>query len=419
MKRSALITALALIVVLSGCGLWQRPPSSGDKKITLTLWYWNRSIDDELLKQVDQQFPNIHLNYQKIGGDFKAKLMTTLAARSGGPDIVGLNDWVSALFPDKTRFVNLYDLGAKEVQSKYLEWKWKQGVTPDGTMIAFPMDTGPTALFYREDLFRQAGLPTDPAEVNKQLRTWDAYFEAGKKLKQALGGKVSMTDNVKDLYGQVLAQGKDLYFTPDGQFIGERSEQVQKAWAAAAKAYKDGVVANVDRWTPEWNAAMNKGDIASFVGAVWMKKVLKDAAPDTSGKWRVARAPGGDGNNGGSFLAIMKTSQHPKEAFEVIKWLQSESNQLRAFQDLDLFPSAPGAFSDPKMNSEEPFFGGQKTGAIFAESAKNVQVAYFGEKFTLVDGIMKQEMDKVAKQNKSPDAAWQDAMKQIQRELKR
>ncbi len=392
---------------------------SNGKKITLTLWYWNRSIDDSLLKKVDRQFPNIHLITQKIGGDFKAKLMTTLAARSGGPDIIGLNSWDAELFPDKNRFYNLYDLGAKQVQNQYLDWKWMQGVTPDGYMIAFPMDTGPTALFYREDLFQKAGLPTDPEAVTQQLHTWDGYFAGGQKIKKAFAGKVFLTDNAADTYTQVLAQGKDLYFTPSGQFIGENSNQVKKAWTIANKAYSEGIIANVDRWTPEWNAAMNNGDIASFVGAVWMKKVLKDAAPDTAGKWRIARAPGGDGNNGGSFLAILKSSPHPKEAFEVIKWLQNPDNQLEAFKNLDLFPSAPSVYDKPEMNNSEPFFGGQRTGSIFAASAQNVKVAYFGERFSLVDGIMKQELNNIAKQNKDPVKAWNDAINRIRRELKR
>ncbi|WP_311079543.1 hypothetical protein [Paenibacillus polymyxa] len=82
------------------------------KKITLTLWYWNRSIDDELLAQAEKQFPDIELKTQKIGGDFKAKLKTTLAARSGEPDIVALNDWMEELFPSADRFYDLRELGA-------------------------------------------------------------------------------------------------------------------------------------------------------------------------------------------------------------------------------------------------------------------------------------------------------------------
>lgn len=193
------------------------------------MWYWNRSIDDKLIAKAKEKFPNIELTAQKIGGDFKAKLKTTLAARSGEPDIVALNDWIMELFPSEDRFYNLYDLGAGEIEDQYLPWKWKQGVTPSGQMIGFPMDTGPTALFYRADLFKQAGLPSEPEEVARQINNWDAYAAAGEQIKEKLGGKVFLTDNIGSVYNQVLSQAAERYFRPDGSFIGMDSLLYAKA----------------------------------------------------------------------------------------------------------------------------------------------------------------------------------------------
>ncbi|WP_274363159.1 ABC transporter substrate-binding protein [Paenibacillus thermotolerans] len=415
-----LALCLAMIVTLSGCGLlFAGEDASQSNKITLTLWYWNRSIDDNLIAQVEKQFPNIELHAQKVGGDFKAKLKTTLAAKSGEPDIVALNDWIMELFTSADRFYNLYELGAGDVESRYLEWKWKQGVTPEGKMIGFPMDTGPTALFYRADLFEQAGLPTDPEEVGETIATWDDYIAAGEKLKQAFAGKVFLTDNIGSVYNQVMAQGTDLYFTREGQYIGDRSEQVKKAWNIAVDMHEKDLLADAPGWSPEWNAAMNNGKIASFIGAVWMKQVLQEAAPDTAGKWRVARAPGGDGNNGGSFLSILKSSKHPQEAYDVIEWLQNPENQLTAFQTMNLFPSTPGVFEDSSMQREEQFFGNQATGNIFAESARNVKVAYFGERYPSIHGIMTRYLSNIANQNLDPDQSWSDAIKRVERELQR
>lgn len=156
---------------------------------------------------------------------------------------------------------------------------------------------------------------------------------------------------------------------------------MKKAWDLAVKASQMGLLANASTFSSEWNAAANNGKIASFVGAVWCKEILMQAAPDTSGKWRVARAPGGDGNNGGSFLAIMKTSKHPQEAFDVIKWLQNPENQVTSFKEINLFPSAKKALDSDVMKQKEAFFGGQVTGEIFSESARNVKPAYYGTKY--------------------------------------
>jgi cellobiose transport system substrate-binding protein len=413
------ICLLLLVMILTLCGCSSEHSSSGGKK-TLTLWYWNRGLDDKLIASVQKQFPDIRIKAQKIGGDFKSKLKTTLAAGSGGPDIVAFNDWVGEIFPNSDRFYDLYGLGAKKIEPEFLDWKWKLGVTPQGKMIALPIDTGPTALFYRADLFKQAGLPSDPEEVSRTVRTWEDYFSLGKKLQEKLGQDVKLTDNIGSIYTQVNAQSDKIYFSKDEAFIGQDpSSSMKKAWDLSVKASQMGLLANANGNTSEWNAAMSNGKIASFVGAVWNKEVLEQAAPDTAGKWRVARAPGGDGNNGGSFLAIMGTSKYPKEAFEVIKWIQNPENQVKSFSDVNLFPSAKKALEADVMNKKEPFFGGQATGEIFSESARNVRPAYFGPKYQNINGIVNRQLQTVALQGKDPDKAWEDSVARIKKELLR
>lgn len=415
-KRIAL---LLFIIILTVCGC-SAGNSSSSEKTTLTLWYWNRGLDDKLIASLETQFPTLQINAQKIGGDFKSKLKTTLAAGSGGPDIVAFNDWVTEMFPNSDRFYNLYDLGAKEIEPDYLDWKWQLGVSPEGKMIALPIDTGPTALFYRADLFEKAGLPSDPKEVSDALGTWEEYFAAGEKLQSALGDDVKLTDNIGSIYTQVNAQSDKIYFNKDESFIGEdSSSSMKKAWDLAVKASQMGLLANANGSTSEWNAAMNNGKIASFVGAVWNKEVLMQAAPDTAGKWRVARAPGGDGNNGGSFLSIMRTSKHPKEAFEVIKWLQNPENQVKSFTDVNLFPSAVKALDAKELLQKEDFFGGQATGEIFTESARNVKPAYFGSKYANLNGIVSRQLQSVALQGKNPEEAWKAALARVKKELLR
>jgi cellobiose transport system substrate-binding protein len=415
---------MIIAIIVAGCssttsGNQTSDGESGNSKgkTTLTMWYWNGSFNDELLAQVNKQFPNIELKPQKIGGDFKAKLSTALAAKSGAPDIIALNDWVAEFLPNKDQFYNLLDYGAADIEKDYFDWKWHQALTSDNNyLIALPLDTGPTALFYRQDLFEKVGLPTEPEEVTKQLSTWEAYLEAGQKLKTLDGVKLS--DNINNVFNQVLGQGDLMYFDADDQFIGDQAH-VKKAWDLAVAAHQSGMIANIAGWTPEWNAAINNGDISSFVGAVWMKGALRDGGPDTAGKWRIARAPGGDGNNGGSFVGIPKQSKHPEEAYQVIKWLNTPENQLTAYVKSNLYPSTPSILNDPKMGGPEDFFGGQVTNTIFSESAKNVKVAYRGPKFSTVHTIFDQELTNIAKQSKDPEQAWSDAIDKIKKELGR
>ena len=182
--------------------------------------------------------------------------MSAFAARSGAPDIVGLNDWIANFFPNKDQFVNLFDYGSKELEPLYLDWKWKQTIMPDGSyQIALPMDTGPTALFYREDLFRQAGFPTDPQEVGAKLKTWDDYLAAGRQLKDKFQGKVYMFDNINNVFGQVLAQSDKMYFDRSDRFIGDQTH-VKRAWDLAVKVRSTGI----ERENRRMDAGMECGD---------------------------------------------------------------------------------------------------------------------------------------------------------------
>ncbi|MBS4200416.1 extracellular solute-binding protein [Bacillus sp. FJAT-49732] len=416
-KRKVFSFLAIIMLVLSMVGCSKSSSGGKDGKVTLTLWYWNRSIDDELIKKVNEQFPDIKINAQKIdGGEYKTKLQTALTTGTGAPDIVGLNDWVTEFLPNHDKFVNLLDYGADKIKSDYLEWKWNFGLTPDQkNLIALPMDTGPTALFYREDLFAAAGLPTDPDEVSKELATWDDYIAAGEKLQAATG--VKMFDTLNRVYTQSLSQGEKAYFDESDNFIGD-SGNIKTSWDRAITVHKKGLSANLDDGT-EWNAGMNNGQVASFIGAVWMKNILKDAAPDTAGKWRIARAPGGDGNNGGSFIGILKSSKHPEEAYKVIEWMMNPENQLQSYVTMDLFPSTPSIFEDEKMSNPEEFFGNQETTKVFTESAKNVKPRYFGVDFSRVNSIYSETLTDIAKSDKDPDKAWEEVLDKVKKELNR
>jgi cellobiose transport system substrate-binding protein len=280
------------------------------------------------------------------------------------------------------------------------------------------MDTGPTALFYRSDIFAQAGLPTDPQAVSARIKTWDDYLQAGVQLKAATHGKSYMIDNINTVFSQIMAQSPTLFFDRADHYLGDRPH-VRQIWNEAVKANTMGVTAKVPLWSQAWNEAVSNGLVASFVGAVWMKQILQQSAPGTAGKWRVARAPGGAGNNGGSFLAITTACQYPKEAFAVIQWLQSPANQLLGYKDLQLFPSAISDLNNPSMHQPEAFFGGEDTTTVFAQSARQVPLSYYGPENDVVASAFSDQLSLVEFQGKNPGKAWNDTQQEAQRELLR
>jgi cellobiose transport system substrate-binding protein len=186
----------------------------------------------------------------------------------------------------------------------------------------------------------------------------------------------------------------------------------------AVDAYERRIAANVSDWSTDWGAAMTAGKVASFVGAVWAGQILSDSAPDTSGKWRVCRAPGGAGNAGGSFLGITKYCRDPEAAFRVITWLQSPENQLvYGLNEMKLYPSAIAALEDPRAQQKEEFFGGQVINEVFAASAKEVKPVYMSPYDDVIGPAFTDELTNVWSLGKDPERAWEDALREVDRQL--
>ncbi|HVX42783.1 MAG TPA: extracellular solute-binding protein [Mycobacteriales bacterium] len=404
----------AIGAALAGCGTFGRQPNSKSKT---TLWYWNRSLDDDFLAQANKQFPSLNLEPNKIAVDFKPKVLTTLAGGSYVPDITNINSDIATYFPDESQFVDLYDLGAKKVEHLYLPWKWDLGITAGGKMVGFPIDTGPTAFMYRMDLFEKAGLPSDPAAVEKQVATWDGYFDLGTKL-QAKVPSTKFVHNINTVYTMGLAQSPKQYFDKQNKFIGDQAH-VKNAWDNAVEAKKRNLSARVlQDWSSDWSAAVSSGGIATVNHAVWAAYIVKEAAPDTSGKWRVCHGPGPAGNSGGSFMSITKYSRRPELAFEFIKWLQSPDLQTKTYNAIQLFPSATSSLADKSMETPDKFFGGQPVGKIFGDVAKELVPAYYSPYESVVSASFTNELLNVENLGKNPDKAWEDALSDARRQIK-
>lgn len=412
LSRRRFLQAAALTAATAGvtaaCG--GQSGSSGSKHSkNLTLWYWSGGLSDKVVADAKKHFSGVTLKTAVVGGDFKTKLLTGLRAAQSAPDITGIKgEDIASFLPNADRFIDLKTVGADKLMPQYLSWKLKQATTQDGKLIGFPIDIGPCATFYREDLFAKAGLPTSPAKVSSELSTWEDYFKAGVELHKALP-KTFLVNNISSVFTMMIGQGTQRFIDENNKFIGDQ-DHIRTAWTTAVKPYTLGIDAKINDNT--WNAAISNGALGTEIGAAWHALDISNAAPHTKGKWRVATLPGGPSNLGGSFLAIPATSGNPEEAFKIIAWILNPENEARGFTDAALFPTAPAAYKLPALTGGDPFFGGQKTIEIFGPAAEKIPAAYEAPADAAVSAPYFSELTTIEAKGKDPDQAWKDAVSQ-------
>lgn len=415
----ALLSIILAVVFLSACSEEEeKDGKEGSNKITL--WYWNRGLDDSVLEKVKEEFPDIEFDVQKLppGGDYKTKLTALLTSKSSkdAPDLVLMNIWLSEYLSYSDKFLNLYDYNGKEIEKNYPSWKTQQAVTGDGkTMIAIPVDTAPTGLFYREDIFKDAGIASSPEELYGKIQTWDNYVSVLQELKDKAGAYTE--SSVKDVFSKQINKLDKRYFDENNEFIGDQAH-IKDAWDKAVALGKAGLVlGNIEELSQEWNAALINGEIAGYDGPVWAKDIIVDTAPDLSGKWKVTRSAVADGNDGGSFLSVLSSTKNPEAAVKIAEFINNEENQINSYKNMSLFPAHNDALASNEIAQDEEYFGGQNTTEVFVESAQNIKEAFRGTKETIVSSAFRDELDLVATENKDPEKAWQDALNKIERDL--
>lgn len=129
------------------------------------------------------------------------------------------------------------------------------------------------------------------------------------------------------------------------------------------------------RWDPSFDASIKDGSLIGTVAAAWEAPLFMTSSGGTgSGEWQVAQLgdwfgnAGKTGPDGGSAVAVLKNSKHPKEAMEFLDWFNTQVPDLVS---QGLVPAA--TTEDAETPSEwSTFFGGQDIMKEFKTANNNM-----------------------------------------------
>lgn len=399
--------------------------NSGDgdskKQVTLDFWVFGSFGFEKLAEQYEAENPHVKIkfNFAEMN-DMHNNLFTAIASGSGAPDVTMIEVSQIAKFAAASdKFYNLYDFGAGDLEDQYLDWTWKNGTSPDGkALVGIPSDIGPTAMFYRTDVFEAAGLPTDPEEVATLMSTWEDFAAVAKTIKEKTGKNI--VDGPELLFNALRDQAPEQYFNEKDELIIETSPYVKEAYDFATNLIQEGVIGENNLWTPEWGAAMADGSYGVLLAPSWMTNVIKGNAPDAGGQWSATTMPEGAGNWGGSFIAIPKQSKNAEEAYKFVAWLSSPETQLKSFLNAGLFPSAPSVYENEEfLATTDEYFSNAPTAKIFSDAAQSVKPVYMGKNYAIVNAELVTALTNVAVSGKDPQAEWDAAVDRIKKQLER
>lgn len=416
-------TAMGMVGACSKDTEGSTPAATGD--VTLVVDHFGDFGYTALVKQYEASHPGTKIQLRKVEklDDYKPRLTQWLAAGSGAGDVVALEEGILNEFKSQPQnFVNLLDHGGAELEANFLPWKWQLGKTTDGQLLGLGTDVGGLAVCYRRDLLAKAGLPTGRDEVSKLWPDWEAFIATGKRFTAANTGAKGFIDSVTTPFSALLFQeGETSFYDRDGTLVADSSPTVKAAWDTVMKMIGEGITAKVMTWSKDWEAGFKNGSFAVTMCPSWMLGIIEsNSGPGNAGKWDVAAVPGGGGNWGGSWLAVPKQSKHPKEAYELAKFLTSPQSHVAAFKEAGPLPSSPQALDDPAFLAlKNTYFSNAPVGQIFGSGAKSLKPMVLGPKHQAVkERAFEPAMQAVEQGKLTPDKAWAQALRNAGKEAR-
>ncbi len=154
-----------------------KDPSS---PVTITYETWqdfSKGTLPALAKEFHQIHPNISIKFQAVPADSAQTKLTTQIAGGNPPDVAYVDDGTVGAFAPRGAIVNLQDYMSKSKATPASDYvpAFTKMVSYQGQMFGLPIDGESTALFYRTDEFKKAGISSPP-------KTWAELEADAKKL---------------------------------------------------------------------------------------------------------------------------------------------------------------------------------------------------------------------------------------------
>ena len=395
------------------------PTIDENTETEITIWAWNvaaRALT-EMADIFMQKYPKIKVNVQEFGGvQAYEKYGVVLASGKEIPDIMQIeSDYVQTLtetypqrFMDLRNYINIEgQVDPSKISTSY---------DSEGRLVSIPWDSGPVAMFYRADMFQEAGI--DP----NSIVTYDDFIKAGKQLQEKFpnvkmtGFPYSRDDN---LWRCLLVQNEVYFLNSKGE-ITISSDKAVESISMLKRFIDEGIAMNTVNWDSSIMANKN-GDIASYIMGGWWGGTIKDQMPEMKGKWKIIPMPAFNANGlrasslGGSDLSITATDPIKQAAaIEFIKeTLMDVDNQIIMYEKYGLFPSYLPAYDDPRFLKSDDYFGDDYNSTLANITKEIPQVIYTTKDYAEIRNVSMSSYEEVLNNNADIKKTLDNAASQI------
>jgi multiple sugar transport system substrate-binding protein len=420
------VLMLSLVLVFSFALALPAGISSGQDQVTLVFsdWHLTEAHWEIALKEAFEIFeaehPNIKVELDYVSYAEKETKYATEIDAGLGPDVFHLHAYSLRSFMDRGYLHDITPFIEAEGEGFLDVWypQTLELMMSDGTYYAMPGDFMSMVLFYNAALFEKAGLDPDQPPA-----TWDEFLADAQALTSEATwgfGTVGAIDPGFELrFSPILFSYGGDYLTPDNKCSALNTPEAKEAITFFISLFTEyGVI-------PPGVTADNPGtvrqkmafeQVAMLLGSGWTPPIVDTNNPDLNAMEVLRAAPvpvkaGTDPQQRTtawlSAWGMNPNTEHPEEAWELMKFVTSQAMEQKWFDDARVLSSRQDVSGE-----YEPLLNDKFASVIASELAHAKFVPQLREWPQIIEAVNTAAQEGFT-EDKSPEAALEDAYNQI------
>lgn len=428
-KFIALIVVLALVIgCIAGCSnkaaQKEEQPSQQPAQEKVTIKFWQAGGDtagaaekmSELIKKFEEANPNIKVEYMAIpwAENPHEKFQTAIV---GGEiaDLLVVGSPFDHVLANRGAIISLDQFADENLKKDLMDVFAREGIyhgknkEMDGKLISIPLFGDVRTIVYNKEIFQKSGVP-EPTE------SWT--------LEEFKQNAIKLTKD--DVYGfgtsaRYSSQWLPFVWDKGGDILNEQMTEATVTtpeWKEAIEYYidllnKTSVPGSINVNLADIQKSFAEGKVAMFVTTQdYVQELMKD--PNLKDKIGVGQMPHDKYQTafaGADVLVITKQSKHPKEAWELLKFLVSTESQIDYCKTVGFLPVVKSAASDPYFTNDpikKGFLQALEHGKFYTKS----------DKASGITTILRAEIQNAISKKKTVDKALEDMKQAIDLLLK-
>lgn len=390
LENVIIIFLVTCLILLVGCNKVVQ-----DKKVDELTGSISIAVDngnEQIIKSASEKFMS---NNPKV--NIKIQPVDTVSLLSSKGDAYKNYDLYMTGEENLQKILNLnsklfYDLSNNITQEKgSIAKNFTSNNSYNGKIYGYPWYTYSYVIYYRQDLFKDAGISIE------DIKTWQQFIDASAKVNKATGKKILTQESSGNIYSIMLNQLRGDYVDKNGKSLISSNASL-KALTVESSLYSGALLYSSSNISNE----IKNDKVMAVLGNSSDMSLIPQGNPNLKGKWKLIQLPAFEpgGNRsvtfGGSSMLLNNSSKNSKLTLDFLQFCSNDKDvNIMLSKSFGTVPICIDVSQSEDLKKPNDFFNNNNVYELYENIGRLAPLVNYTAKYNLINSVLQQNISKL------------------------